>query len=70
MMTFKIKGPDASLTYLGLVTDALETVIWKCVISLLLLFHDSTHNTDYPQDIIYCKLLWKCFLMGLSTDGW
>lgn len=70
MMTFKIRSPDASLTYLGLVTAAWETVVWKYVISIWLLFHDSAHNVDYSQDIICCKPLWKCFLIGLSTDGW
>lgn len=38
MMTFKITGPDACLTYLGLVTAALETAILKCVVSIDYIF--------------------------------
>lgn len=67
---FKIRGPEASITYLGLVTAALGTVTLKFVISVWLLSHDSAHNTDCPQVVIYCKLLWKFFLIGLSNYGW
>lgn len=54
---FKIRDSEGSMVYLGLVTAALGTVALESAISVCLLLYDSSHSADFPQIIVYCKVL-------------